>query len=280
MPAADLFSLTDVHYAYRGVTALDGISLTIPEGRRSVLLGANGSGKSTLLRVLAALYFAERGEARAFGQPLTEAAFADDAQALAFRRRVGLVFQNPEVQLFNPTVFDELAFGPLQLGWEKQRVRDAVAQTLQVMELEPLRDRSPHHLSGGEKKRVALASVLITDPDVLLLDEPLGGLDPKSQSQIIDLLVGWRGGGKTVITATHELGLITDIADEAYVLHQGTLLARAAPADVLADMPLLTLARLVHAHRHIHADGSVHAHPHIHGREHPHPLSSDGDRAG
>lgn len=279
MSAADLFTLDDVHYAYRGVTALDGISLTIPAGRRSVLLGANGSGKSTLLRVLAALYFPERGEARAFGQVLTAAAFADDERALAFRRRVGLVFQNAEVQLFNPTVFDELAFGPLQLGWEKQRVRDVVTHTLQAMELDHLRDRSPHHLSGGEKKRVALASVLITDPEVLLLDEPLSGLDPKSQSQIIDLLVGWRSGGKTVITATHELGLITDIADEAYVLHQGKLLAHAAPTDILEDMSLLTHARLVHAHRHVHADGRVHSHPHIHSHRHPHAQAADRWRA-
>ncbi|WP_322998207.1 ABC transporter ATP-binding protein [Castellaniella sp.] len=278
MSIADLFALQGVHYGYRGVAALDGISLSIPAGSRSVLLGANGSGKSTLLRVLAALYFAQRGEARAFGQLLTAEAFADDAQALVFRRRVGLVFQNAEVQLFNPTVFDELAFGPLQLGWEKQRVREAVEHALQDMELEHLRDRSPHRLSGGEQKRVALASVLVTDPDVLLLDEPLSGLDPKSQSQIIDLLVGWRGSGKTVITATHDLGLITDIADEAYVLHQGTLLARGAPADILADMALLRRARLVHAHRHVHADGSVHSHPHLHGHGHPHAQAGGADR--
>lgn len=270
MPAANLFTLADVHYAYRGVPALNGIDLTIPAARRGVLLGANGSGKSTLLRVLAALYFADQGRATAFDQPLTAATFADDAQALAFRRRVGLVFQNAEAQLFNPTVFDELAFGPLQLGWDKRKIRETVTQTLQAMELDHLRDRSPHHLSGGEKKRVALASVLITDPEVLLLDEPLGGLDPKSQSQIIDLLVGWRGGRKTVITATHDLGLVTDIADDAYVLHQGTLIAQGAPADILADMALLTRARLVHAHRHVHADGSVHSHPHIHGHMHLH----------
>lgn len=275
MTDTDVFTLTGVRYAYRGIAALNGLSLAIRAGQRSVLLGANGSGKSTLLRVLAALYFAEQGSVMAFGQPLDAEAFADDARAIAFRRRVGLVFQNADVQLFNPTVFDELAFGPLQLGWDKARIREVVAATLEAMDLAPLKDRSPHHLSGGEKKRVALASVLITDPDVLLLDEPLNGLDPKSQSQVIDLLVGWRGTGKTVVTATHDLGLITDIADEAYVLHQGTLIAQAAPAAILADVPLLTRAHLVHAHRHRHADGSVHSHPLLHGREHVHPLASD-----
>ena len=117
------------------------------------------------------------------------------------------MFQNPDVQLFNPTVFDEIAFGPLQLGWPAAQVRDRASDVLAAMRLSPLADRPPHHLSGGEKKRVALASVLVMDPDVLLLDEPTATLDPRSQSQVIDLLVEWGGGRKTVVVATHDLGL-------------------------------------------------------------------------
>jgi cobalt/nickel transport system ATP-binding protein len=257
-----------VGYAFREVTALDGLSLRVEPGRRIALLGANGSGKSTLLRLLDALDFVQSGAILAFGEPLTETAFRDEAFALAFRRRIGFVFQNPDVQLFNPTVFDELAFGPLQLGWEKDRIRAAVADTLEFMALSHLKERPPHRLSGGEKKRVALACVLISDPEVLLLDEPTTGLDPESQSQIIDLLVGWGGGDKTVITTTHDLDIVEDIADECSVLHQGRVVGQGSVSDILEDQALLARTRLIHAHRHVHAGGVVHSHPHRHGHKH------------
>jgi cobalt/nickel transport system ATP-binding protein len=268
--SAPAFELSDVNYAYRAVTAIAGLSLRIEIGQRIVLLGANGSGKSTLLRLLDALYFPAAGTISAFGEPLTEKAFQDEGFALRFRRRVGFVFQNADVQLFNPSVFDELAFGPLQLGWEKYRIRSAVTEMLEFMALSHLRDRPPHRLSGGEKKRVALACVLISDPDVLLLDEPTVGLDPESQSQIIDLLVGWGDGAKTVITATHNLDLVPDIADDCYVLQAGRLAAHAPPAEILYDEELLGQTRLIHAHRHVHADGQIHSHHHLHRHGHSH----------
>src|SRR5262249_2895972 len=138
-------------------------------------------------------------------------------------------FQNPDVQLFNPTVFDEIAFAPLQLRWEKRRIRSRVAEMLDLMEIAPLKDRSPHRLSGGEKKRVALASVLVLEPEVLLLDEPTAALDPKSQSQVIDFLIDWAGGTKTIITATHDLDIIEDIADECLIFQRGKLVAEGTP---------------------------------------------------
>jgi cobalt/nickel transport system ATP-binding protein len=136
------------------------------------------------------------------------------------------------------------------------------------MTLGHLKDRPPHRLSGGEKKRVALAAILIADPEVLLLDEPTAGLDPESQSQVIDLLVGWGGGVKTVITATHDLDIVEDIADDCYVLQAGRVAAHAPPADILDDEALLSNTRLIHAHRHRHAGGEVHTHHHRHGHEH------------
>jgi cobalt/nickel transport system ATP-binding protein len=266
--AVPAFEVREVSYSYNDIAALDRLSLRLDAGRRVALLGANGSGKSTLLRLLDALYFPLAGSISAFGESLEEARFRDEAFALDFRRRVGFVFQNADVQLFNPTVFDEIAFGPLQLGWDKSRIRARVAEMLDFMALAHLKERPPHRLSGGEKKRVAMASVLITDPEVLLLDEPTVGLDPESQSQVIDLLVGWGGGAKTVVVATHDLDIVEDIADDCCVIKRGRVIAHSAPGAILDDEALLADSRLIHAHRHRHADGELHAHPHRHGHEH------------
>ncbi len=259
-----VFDVQDVTYRYNDVVALNGLTLSVKRGQRIALLGANGSGKSTLLRLLDGLYFPESGNISVFGEPLTEGRFQDENFAFGFRRRVALVFQNPDVQLFNPTVFDEVAFGPLQLGWPKAEIRRQVAETLELMEIAHLKDRSPHRLSGGEKKRVALASVLILDPEVLLLDEPTAALDPKSQGRVIDFLIGWGGGAKTVVTATHDLDIVEDIADHCYVFQSGRVVAGGAPKEILGDEPMLRQTNLIHAHRHAHASGEVHSHPHLH----------------
>ena len=267
-----VFDVQNVVYRYNAdVTALKGLSLAIGRGERVAILGANGSGKSTLLRILDGLYFPDSGVVSAFGEPLTEERLQDDAFAFQFRRRVALVFQNPDVQLFNPTVFDEVAFGPLQLRWPKDEIRRRVAETLDLMEITHLKDRSPHRLSGGEKKRVALASVLVLDPEVLLMDEPTAALDPKSQSMVVDFLIGWGGGAKTVVTATHDLDIVSEIADRCYVFQRGESIAAGRPAGILADGPLLERTNLIHAHRHVHPGGEAHAHPHFHvAHEHAH----------
>lgn len=258
-----LFQLRDVCFNYDGIPALRGLSLDVAQGERLALLGANGSGKSTLLRLLDGLYSPAQGSVSFDGTPLTPERFLDDHFALLFRRRVALVFQNPDVQLFNPTVWDEVAFAPLQLEWPKQCVVDRVNRTLQLMRLSQLRDRPPHRLSGGEKKRVALASVIVLDPEVLLLDEPTSTLDPRSQSQIIDLIQEWKGTAKTVITATHQLEIVEDIADRIVVLEEGRVAAAGNAAEILSNQKLLLRANLVHAHRHSHGE-VTHSHPHIH----------------
>jgi cobalt/nickel transport system ATP-binding protein len=270
MTPPSVFELRDVTYRYESVVALDGVSLDIEANKRVALLGANGSGKSTLLRVLDALYFPDSGAISFYGNPFTESNFDDDHFAFDFRRRVGLVFQNPDVQLFNPTVFDEVAFAPLQLHWPKAELLGRVDQALELMEIADLKHRPPHRLSGGEKKRVALASVLVLDPEVLLLDEPTAALDPRSQGQIIDLLIGWGEGRKTVITATHDLGLVEDIADYCFVMERGKIAAQGFPAAVLADEALLAGANLIHSHRHSHGLAGSHSHPHGHPHGHPH----------
>jgi len=269
---APLFDLRDVGYHYGSQAALRDLSITVHAGERIVLLGANGSGKSTLLRVLDALYYPDAGSVRFCGRELTEELLLDDEFCFDFRRRVGLVFQNPDVQLFNPTVYEEIAFGPLQLRWPKEKIEESVARAMEFMQVEPLRSRPPYGLSGGEKKRVAIASVLVMDPEVLLLDEPTSALDPRSQSRIIDLIAAWKNSERTVITATHQLDIVEEIADRAHVLHEGRIVAGGAPREVLADLELLDRCNLVHRHRHSH-DGVEHSHPHQHthgSHEHKH----------
>jgi cobalt/nickel transport system ATP-binding protein len=138
-----------------------------------------------------------------------------------------------------------------------------VLETLDLMGIAHLRERPPYRLSGGEKKRVALASVIVIDPEVLLLDEPTATLDPRSQSQVIDLIQEWKGSSKTVITATHQLEIVEDIADRVVVLEDGQVAASGTPAEILANHELLQRANLVHAHRHSHG-GVAHSHPHLH----------------
>jgi cobalt/nickel transport system ATP-binding protein len=264
------FDLTGVSYDYQNVPAIRDLTLTVPLGRRIALLGANGSGKSTLLRLLAGLSFADRGKITAFGDILSEARLADEAVSFAFRQRVGLVFQNPDVQLFCPTVFDEIAFGPLQLGWPKDRILARIEDTLSEFSIGHLKNRPPHRLSGGEKKRVALASVLVLDPDVLLLDEPTAALDPPSAAHVVSFIASQRGSRRTIVTATHDLDIVPDVADYCFVLREGGLVAEGTPADILANIDLLRRVGIIHAHRHVHADGTTHVHPHLH-HEHSHP---------
>lgn len=269
---APLFEVREVSFEYEGIPALRGLSLEIASGERVALLGANGSGKSTLLRVLDGLYLPGKGSVQFDGELLTAEQLRDDSFALRFRRRVALVFQNPDVQLFNPTVWDEVAFGPLQLQWPRERLAAKVDEALELMRISHLRERPPYRLSGGEKKRVALASVLVLDPDVLLLDEPTATLDPRSQSQLIDLIQEWKGSAKTVISATHQLEIVEDIADRIFVLEEGRVAASGPTAEILRNEELLLRANLVHAHRHTHG-GVTHSHPHMHSHakhEHDH----------
>ncbi|CAN5554939.1 ABC transporter ATP-binding protein [soil metagenome] len=267
-----VFDLQNIFYHYNSeVAALTDVSFSVARGARIAILGANGSGKSTLLRILDGLYFPERGKINVFDTPLTEEQLQDEEFAFRFRQRVALVFQNPDVQLFNPTVFDEIAFGPLQMRWPKAQIRERVEETLALFEITHLKNRSPHRLSGGEKKRVALASVLILDPEVLLMDEPTAALDPKSQSMVIDFLAGWAGSGKTIVTTTHDLSTVGEIADHCLIFQHGQLMAQGAPATILGDNDLLQRTNLIHVHRHVHDGQGIHSHPHQHiGHAHPH----------
>lgn len=247
-----LFECRDVHYAYMGrFPALKGVDITIADGDRIALVGANGSGKSTLLSLLDGLIFPDTGAIRYLDTELTEATFMDEEFSAGFRGSVGLVFQNPDVQLFCPTVREDIAFGPLQLGVAEEIVKGRLESLAETLKITHLLDRSPHQLSVGEKRKVAFATVLAIDPKVLLLDEPTAGLDPKTSTQLIEMLLHASGSGKTVITATHDLHIIEDIADKVYVFSQDRRVARhGSTVDILEDGELLRANNLIHSHAH------------------------------
>jgi cobalt/nickel transport system ATP-binding protein len=261
------FDIQGLSYAYDRLSALQSVTLQVRQGERIALLGANGSGKSTLLRLLAGLAFPQRGSLAFFGEELTRERMEDEQFSYSFRRRLGFLFQNPDVQLFNASVFDEVAFAPLQMRLPKTQLRKRVEEALEQMGISELRDRAPHRLSGGEKKRVALASVLVLDPEVLILDEPTAALDPQTQNQIVELIGSWRGGTKTVITATHSLDTLEEVADRCYVLRDGSLVGEGEPMAVLHDVGLLERSRLLRPHRHVHQQGAIAPHPHVHWGE-------------
>jgi len=265
-----VFEIEHLYFSYNNQIALKNVSLTVRQGERIAILGANGSGKSTLLKILDALYFPQVGTVRAFGEPLTEAALQDAARAFEFRRRVGLVFQDPDVQLFSPTVWDEVTFAPLHLGLPKNEIIERSEWAMELLGITKLRDRAPHRLSGGEKKKVALASILSLRPDVWLLDEPTASLDPRSQSRLLDFIGELTTEGKTIITATHDLDIVEEIADRVVMFCEDhEITGEGAPREVLSDYARLIECNLIHEHRHKHAD-TEHVHHHLHQPPHEH----------
>jgi cobalt/nickel transport system ATP-binding protein len=243
-----IFELTNVTYRYGGeIAALDGIDLAIHGGETLVILGANGSGKSTLLRLLDGLVFADQGTVSAFGEPLTEERLETAAFRGRFRSRVGFLFQNPDIQLFSPTVFEEVAFGPLQLGLAPDEVRGRVEDLLAWLGIGALRGRSPLQLSGGEKKKVAIASLLAMNPDVLLLDEPTAALDPRSRHWFLELTGELGRLGKTIVTATHDLAFAEQQGTRGVVMGENhRIAAEGTVAELLADRHLLVRENLLH----------------------------------
>ncbi len=277
-----LFQLEGVRYAYpNGQLALDGIDLEIRRGEQVVLLGANGSGKSTLLKLLDGILAPAEGSMRAMGSDV--AAVAAGLDAFRFHRAVGLVFQDPDIQLFSATVFDDVAFGPLQLGMTNEEVKARCDEALAEMDIAGLADRAPFELSGGEKKRAAIASVLSLRPEVVLLDEPTASLDPRTKWVLVNLIRRLGAAGRTVVTATHELDIVPIIADRVVVLgEERRVLAEGTPSAILGDRDLLVRANLIHEHLHEHG-GERHSHAHVAGEDHHHgagPAAHDHEPVG
>jgi len=261
-----VFELKNAEYTYPGgVAALSGISLDIKKGSRVVFMGANGSGKSTLLTMLDGLIFPTKGTVRAFGVELSEAALSNTDFAKGFRQKTGFVFQNPDVQLFCPTLMEDIAFGPLCMGMPADEAEKRVEAIAGELDITKLLERPPHRLSIGEKKKAAIATALIMNPEVIIMDEPTAGLDPLTTRHIIDMLVKAGRDGRTVITATHDLHIVEEIADIVYIIGRDKKIAASgAPQAVLENQALLNENNLVHIHSHSHGHGIPHTHPHLH----------------
>ena len=255
-----MLAAVDLGYRHAdGTEALASVGFRLDRGDKAVLLGANGTGKSTLLKILNGLVEPATGTVRYDGRTVDRAALRDAAFHQRFRREVVLLFQNPDTMLFNPTVFDEIAFGPRQLGLEG--LDERVRHWAQVLRVTPLLERTPFGLSGGEKQRVCLAALLVLEPKVLLLDEPTANMDPRSTGWLIDFLADL---DQTTLVTTHNLSLAGELGSRCLVLGEDhRLLFDGAIRDFLGDRDRLIAANLVHSHRHRHG-GELHAHYHIH----------------
>lgn len=270
-----IFELKNVNYLYPNkVPALSGINLSIEQGEQVAILGATGSGKSTLLKLLDGLIFPSSGEIKAFSKILTEDILDGDDGDFPqyFRRKVGLVFQNSEAQLFCPTVLDEIKFGPLQLDIPGEDIHQRVHDITEMLNIENLGDRAPYTLSDGEKKKVAIASVLSINPDVLLLDEPTNGLDPRTQRWLVELLLELRKTGKTIIIATHDLDIVGEVSERVVILdEEHRVAADGENWAILNDTALLMKVNLIHEHSHMHKE-ILHKHTHAHSSDHEHAF--------
>lgn len=256
-----MIELDNVSHRYDGNAALVEVTLKVAAGEKVVLLGANGTGKSTLLRILDGLIAPMAGTYRYQGERIDPGRLRDRDLNRRFRRKVALLFQNPDAMLFNPTVYDEIAFGPRQLGLPLAEVEERVRHWAGVMNLDDKLERLPFSLSGGEKQKLALAALLAVEPELLLLDEPAAALDPRSTGWLIDFLAGLP---ITVITTTHNLSLAPELGERALVLGEDHRLIHDGPiAPLLADPAKLVAANLVHTHRHRHGE-LEHRHFHTH----------------
>jgi cobalt/nickel transport system ATP-binding protein len=218
-----------------GTRAVRGISFRIHHGESVAVVGANGAGKSTLLLHLNGYLTPQTGTVRIGDFPLTKETVMD------IRRTVGMIFQNPDDQLFMPTVYDDVAFGPLNLGLPPQEVELRVQDALTRTNVAHLRDRPPYKLSGGEKRAVAIATVLSMSPDILVMDEPTSNLDPKARRTLIELLAGFH---HTKIIATHDLDMVLDLCERTIVIHEGKVMADGPTATIFQDIDLLAASHL------------------------------------
>ncbi|MDI6853312.1 MAG: energy-coupling factor ABC transporter ATP-binding protein [Deltaproteobacteria bacterium] len=229
---AEVLRIDGLTFAYsNGTAALADVNLSVREGETVAFIGANGAGKTTLFLYILGLLRKIPREVTVLGEALTSVEAVE-----AVRSRVGLVFQNPEDQLFCTTVFDDVAFGPINLGFDAETVKGRVTQALAAVGLEGFERRVPHHLSTGEQRRAALATIYAMRPEIMLLDEPTSNLDPRGKKEVTQLLKEFPG---TKLIATHDYELVLTIADRVVLLHQGRIRANGSPEKILTDEALL-----------------------------------------
>jgi cobalt/nickel transport system ATP-binding protein len=257
----EIIKLENVSYYFnRQQCAIADISMSVKKGEIFSIIGSNGSGKTTLLHLICGLLFPSQGKIFYKNDEITEHALKNAAFNRFFRESIGYVFQNPDSQLFCPTVMDELLFGPLQMGKDKDTAVARAESVMEMLNIACLRNRPPYMLSGGEKKRVAMGAILTMNPDVLLFDEPMSALDPKTRSFLIELIFKLNEAGKTIILTTHHLELVNHLQPRVAVLSEDHSLVKTGTADeILSDTELLIRTNLISEHWHKHGD-NVHKH--------------------
>jgi cobalt/nickel transport system ATP-binding protein len=237
----NMLEVKDLKYSYNSdYQALKGVSLKVERGEMIALLGKNGAGKSTLFLNLNGIYKPDSGKVFIDGEELKY----DKKSLLKFRQKVGIVFQNPDDQIFAPTVEEDVAFGPLNLGLAMEDVQDRVEEALARVGMTGYEKTAPHHLSGGQKKRVAIAGILAMKPEIMVLDEPTAGLDPQGVVDLSKLLNELNDEGITIIISTHEVDLVPDYADRVFVLVDGLLIGEGTPKEIFAQPEILEQANL------------------------------------
>ena len=236
-----MLEVKNIKYSYnKDYQALKGVSLKVEEGEMVALLGKNGAGKSTLFLHLNGIYEPDEGQVFIDGEELKY----DKKSLLKFRQKVGIVFQNPDDQIFAPTVEEDVAFGPLNLDLPMEEVQKRVTESLARVGMSGFEKKAPHHLSGGQKKRVAIAGILAMKPKIMVLDEPTAGLDPQGVTDLSILLKELNDEGITIIISTHEVNLVPTYAKRVFVLVDGLLIAEGSPKEIFAQPEILEKANL------------------------------------
>jgi cobalt/nickel transport system ATP-binding protein len=235
-----MIELSDIVYDYGEGEVLSGISVSIAKGSSVAFIGPNGCGKSTLMKLLNGIVLPRSGGYHFDGAEVCARSLKDPAFAKRFHQRLGFLFQNSDAQLFCPVVHDEVAFGPRQMGLPESEVDKRVEDCLELLGIRELRSRVPYHLSGGEKRRVALAAVLALNPEVLVLDEPMSGLDPRMKSFLREIVASLNRAGKTIVCSTHDFAYVDGLFETAVVIGADHRIARVGPwVEIMADEKFL-----------------------------------------